>query len=81
MKKKNISPFYKTPEEAVEAAIASGWVDDFDGNNCSEVEDEMGTVCNGWDGVSRRCECGNRRVNWEIGGDEETGYFAYACAY
>lgn len=23
--------------------------------------------CSGWDGQSRRCNCGNRRVNWESG--------------
>lgn len=26
-----------------------------------ECEDE----CRGWDGQSRRCECGNRRVEWD----------------
>ena len=26
--------------------------------------------CIGWDGVSRRCECGNRRVSWESHGDD-----------
>jgi len=30
---------------------------DFEGNNCEE--------CAGWDGLSDRCECGNRRVYWE----------------
>ena len=63
-----MNPFYKTPEEAVAAAIASGWVDTFEGDNCDEVRDEMGAVCYGWDGVSRRCDCGNRRVNWDKGG-------------
>lgn len=27
--------------------------------------------CDGWDGESRRCECGNRRVYWETSGDFE----------
>ena len=22
--------------------------------------------CRGWDGISHRCDCGNRRVNWEM---------------
>lgn len=30
---------------------------DFCGNNCEGP-------CRGWDGVSRRCDCGNRRVCW-----------------
>jgi len=32
---------------------------DFVGNNCDG--------CDGWDGESRRCQCGNRRVMWEGG--------------
>lgn len=33
----------------------------FDGaENCGYDGD-----CGGWDGVSNRCECGNRRVYWE----------------
>lgn len=32
---------------------------EFDGNeNCDES-------CRGWDGLSNRCDCGNRRVYWE----------------
>ena len=37
---------------------------DFSGNNCEYTDNE----CAGWDGVSRRCECGNRRVDWEDDG-------------
>lgn len=29
---------------------------EFNGQNCEE--------CDGWDGIGRRCECGNRRVEW-----------------
>ena len=29
----------------------------FDGQNCDD--------CDGWDGFSNRCACGNRRVSWE----------------
>lgn len=32
----------------------------FDGDEC------CGDSCRGWDGVSRRCECGNRRVGWSV---------------
>jgi hypothetical protein len=32
----------------------------FDGQNCVDP-------CAGWDGRSRRCECGNRRVEWVEG--------------
>jgi hypothetical protein len=28
----------------------------FGGQNCDD--------CSGWDGISRRCNCGNRRVEW-----------------
>jgi hypothetical protein len=30
--------------------------------------------CGGWDGESRRCECGNRRVGWSWDGDFENMY-------
>lgn len=30
---------------------------DFEGRNCED--------CTGWNGVDRRCSCGNRRVYWE----------------
>lgn len=37
--------------------LAKGGWHDFDGQNCDGP-------CSGWDGESRRCECGNRRVSW-----------------
>lgn len=53
---------------------------EFEGKNCDE--------CNGWDGVSRRCQCGNRRVDWEYDynelfllDDEEGVYYIYGEAY
>lgn len=55
---------YATAEEAIQAGIDAGGVEDFDGKNCEDVGEE-GTFCSGWDGVSRRCDCGNRRVEWE----------------
>ena len=26
-------------------------------------------TCAGWDGIERRCACGNRRVDWEWDGE------------
>lgn len=48
---------------------------DFDGQNCNDIEDNY---CGGWDGVSRRCECGNRRVYWELSEDKT---HVYGVAY
>lgn len=50
----------------VKAAIAEAAGDyiEFDGWNCHDFGD-----CAGWDGKSRRCECGNRRVYWEMNED------------
>ena len=67
-----------TEEEAIKLAIAAGGVDEFEGMNCNDLDD--GTFCSGWDGVSNRCDCGNRRVGWstvEVNGK----WMAYACAY
>ena len=36
----------------------------FNGQNCEGP-------CDGWDGESRRCQCGNRRISWEIAGTFE----------
>ena len=59
---------YKTQEEAEAAAIAyvneNGPID-FDGMNCNEYLDDDQIECGGWDGESRRCDCGNRRVYWQ----------------
>lgn len=52
--------------EAIEKRLESGGMFDFDGQNCDE--------CAGWDGRSRRCECGNRRVDWVSHGDFENPY-------
>jgi len=42
---------------------------DFDGQNCgNDGYESRGKDCPGWDGLSRRCECGNRRVDWELYG-------------
>lgn len=62
--------------ELIEEKIKEGGFFDFYGHNCnsggytrynggSDSDDD----CPGWDGESRRCDCGNRRVSWEY--DEE----------
>ncbi len=49
-------------EAAIKVIIDQGGVDTFDGQNC----DDFDQVCLGWDGESRRCSCGNRRVTWNV---------------
>lgn len=72
---------FDTPEEAIQDAIKnSDGMIEFDGQNCEDVLDE-GSYCAGWDGESRRCDCGNRRVYWDT---EQTGlgkFYAIARAY
>lgn len=56
----------------VEEKMASGEsFFDFEGNNCHDVAgwNEDVPECSGWDGDSRRCECGNRRVSWTLSDD------------
>lgn len=36
---------------------------DFYGNNCYDCDND--DECKGWDGVSHRCKCGNRRIEWK----------------
>ena len=46
--------------EAITKAKEGGQLINFSGDdNCEN--------CNGWDGESRRCSCGNRRVSWTQG--------------
>lgn len=46
----------------------------FAGDNCED--------CSGWDGESRRCDCGNRRVSWATGdGHSFKDPYIYAEAY
>lgn len=68
---------YATEQEAIDAATGVE-VDEFDGQNCNDLDD--GTFCSGWDGVSYRCDCGNRRVSlatYNLNGR----WYAYAAAY
>ena len=65
-------------QKAYASSIAAFDDYDFEGWNCNEYED----VCSGWDGVSTRCNCGNRRVEWIAEETEEPGvYEVYAAAY
>lgn len=50
-------------EKLVAEKLAEGGYFEFEGNeDCDED-------CAGWDGESRRCECGNRRVCWVLSDD------------
>ena len=78
---------YTTREQAVEAAttqsanMAETWETvEFDGQNCEDVLNE-GETCDGWDGISRRCECGNRRVGWTFSEYTKGVWTYYAEAY
>jgi hypothetical protein len=52
-----------TYEELVAKAMpADGELIEFDGQNCNDYDEDAN--CGGWDGVSNRCQCGNRRVYW-----------------
>lgn len=73
---------HNTAEEAIAAAIEAigdGLIE-FEGMNCNDYGDDE-PECEGWDGVERRCECGNRRVSWGTYKDEKTGYHAFGAAY
>ena len=66
---------HKTEEEAIAAAKAAVYgFTDFNGQNCENP-------CAGWDGDSPRCECGNRRVDWATGRNDDGTFYAYAEAY
>jgi hypothetical protein len=71
-----------TEAEAIDKAIKESGEDyiDFSGMNCNDYLDDDQDACPGWDGESRRCFCGNRRVCWntEI---FDGKWIAYAEAY
>lgn len=70
----------KTEDEAIlkaqTEALHIGLVD-FEGMNCNDWEYK----CGGWDGVSRRCDCGNRRVYWETFKRDDGTFGAAAVAF
>ena len=60
---------FDTPELAEAAAIKyayDNFLIPFDGQNCNDYLEDDEPECGGWDGESRRCSCGNRRVYWDI---------------
>ena len=63
--------------ECIKELVAKGGLVPFVGHNCDEIDDRE---CRGWDMKSRRCECGNRRVDWIVEGTFESPY-VYAEAY
>ena len=71
---------YKTADEAIyneRIEVARRGFIDFDGKNCEDFDIE----CAGWDGVSRRCECGNRRVSWVAKQAPDGTFTAHGEAY
>lgn len=36
------------------------------GTGFIEIDDANCEDCSGWDGLERRCDCGNRRVYWSF---------------
>lgn len=44
---------------------------EFEGQNCE-------LPCEGWDGIDRRCQCGNRRVTWSLSYNKD---YVYAEAW
>lgn len=71
---------FDTKEEALEA-MKGVEVDEFEGMNCNDYLDEDQDECTGWDGESRRCDCGNRRVDWLAEQTTSGKWYAYAYAY
>ena len=76
---------YKTAEEAAAAAekyAAENGPIEFDGMNCNDYKEDHEVECAGWDGEwYRRCECGNRRVSWDIEKNPDGTFYAVARAY
>lgn len=68
MQEDDIEKFTRLCQEAVSQVV--DFVD-FDGWNCHDLGEDWndGKECRGWDGQDRRCDCGNRRVSWELDGD------------
>lgn len=74
---------YKTRQEAYDAFVEAASDDfiEFEGMNCNDYLDDDADECAGWQVGERRCDCGNRRVSIDVDGSEESGFYAYACAY
>jgi hypothetical protein len=72
-----MSIFYgNTEEEAIAKGIAAGGVGFRGDESCNDYEGDCS-----WDGVSRRCACGNRRVEWDTAELIDGRWRAYAEAW
>jgi hypothetical protein len=75
---------YPTIDEAITAAekyaTENGPIE-FDGMNCNHYKDDDEVECDGWDGFDRRCNCGNRRVSWDVEMNKDGSYYVSARAY
>ncbi len=70
---------YKTEEEAMANGLKDyGYQTEFEGKNCHDFDD---SDCAGWDGESRRCDCGNRRVYWEPYDNDDGTFYVIATAW
>lgn len=55
-----------TIRERIKIYMADREYVDFQGNNCNDDYMYEGKyICKGWNGFDRRCDCGNRRVDWD----------------
>lgn len=75
---------YKTKEDALAAgekyAREYGPIE-FDGMNCNDYLEDGQAECDGWDGEDRRCNCGNRRVSWDVNKNSDGSFWVRASAY
>ena len=71
---------FNTEAEAI-AHLEENGCDEFDGMNCNDYLGEDDDECTGWDGESRRCSCGNRRVEILTSQDTDGMWSAYGSAY
>jgi len=65
---------------AKEYALKHGPIS-FDGMNCNDYKEDHEAECGGWWGDDTRCECGNRRVYWDIQKNSRGKFSAWPCAY
>jgi hypothetical protein len=71
---------FDTEQEAIDYVEENG-VDRFDGMNCNDYLGFGDEECAGWDGETRRCYCGNRRVELLTSQDSDGKWTAYGRAY
>lgn len=56
----------KIVDESPKTKYTENYIE-FEGMNCNDFLKPGEPECPGWDGYSRRCKCGNRRVYFEDG--------------